>query len=185
MRYWLWCPRIATFKVHFSYALYCEAECFGVTLVYLSLSLSLSLFVDNSERKTCPPSGFERRSNDFRGDPGALLSTKRFLADRQVPDSRKSVTSWHIRKSWRGTDRLELFLTATWTILGIKITLIYSIVNIIVDSIKINKVLWFFCNFTKFKENLGTCNSCSVLCVCKWFRMINPLSIGTIKNLEV
>ena len=37
------------FKVHFSYALYCEAECFGVTLV----SLSLSLFVDNSERKTC------------------------------------------------------------------------------------------------------------------------------------
>ena len=92
--------------------------------LYISLSLSLSLFVDNSERKTCPPSGFERRSNDFRGDPGALLSTKRFLADRQVPDSRKSVTSWHIRKSWRGTDRLELFLTATWTILGIKITLI-------------------------------------------------------------
>lgn len=23
-----WCPRISTFKVHFSYALYCEAECF-------------------------------------------------------------------------------------------------------------------------------------------------------------
>lgn len=29
-----WCPRISSFKVHFSYALYCEAECFKESRVF-------------------------------------------------------------------------------------------------------------------------------------------------------